>query len=226
MKIYGPYARFLQFIFKVSHPRWRVEDRCGDRGPGIYLVHHQNMFGPIHAMCMMKQQMRMWSLHCFYDRQACFDQYYGYTFQKRYGWSKPLSYLVAKLLSFIVPPVLHSFGVIPVYHQTANILTMRKTLQALDRGESIILCPDVDYASKTSELGEIYTGFLVLDTIYRRKTDSSLPFIPLYCSKKQKKVIIGEALLFPGEDAMSTEEKAAAVREAINSLGRECGDIL
>ena len=227
MKIYGSYARLLQLAFKIVHPRWRVEDRSKLEGSAVYLVHHQNMFGPLHALCLVPKEMRMWSLHCFCDKESCFKQYYHYTFQKRYGWSERRSYYTAKFLSCVVPPVLHSFKVIPVYHNTANVVTMRKSLKAFEAGEPLILCPDIDYASKSPEIGELYTGFLVLDALYMRKSEEHLPFVPLFCSKKQKKIVIGEPITFETKGAYREESPLIAekIRRAMNDLGRECGDI-
>ena len=99
-------------------------------------------------------------LHVFLDRHECFAQYYGYTFRKRFGWPAPAAWAAAGVLSLAVPAVVRSFGAIPVYRSLKETRDMmEQSAQALLRGESIMLCPDVAYDSAAPATGEIYKGF-------------------------------------------------------------------
>ena len=79
----------------------------------------------------------------------------------------PLAFVCAKLVSGAVSGIVRGCGAIPVHRGSRDIVeTMRLSQQALERGENIILCPDVDYASSAAEIGAVYEGFLHLEKAY------------------------------------------------------------
>ena len=132
----------------------------------MYVVHHRNMSGPVHTLALLPDEPRPWVLHVFLDRHECFAQYYGYTFRKRFGWPAPAAWAAAGVLSLTVPAVVRSFGAIPVYRSLKETRDMmEQSAQALLRGESIMLCPDVAYDSAAPATGEIYKGFLQLEKL-------------------------------------------------------------
>ncbi len=226
LKFYGKFAIFLQKLFKVAKPGWKVEYQKPLTHPGVYLVHHQNMFGPIHSLCLLPEDVHMWSLHSFLNKKDCFDQFYHYTLTVRKGWPKGPAYVAAKVLSWLIPKVFTSFKAFPVYHNASYLVTVRKTMKALEKGESIILCPDVDYTSTSPEIGEIYTGFLMVQKVYQQREGKPLPFIPLYASKKQKKLIVGEPIIIDAREfPENQEETIKTLRNTMNTLGYDCGDI-
>lgn len=48
----------------------------------------------------------------------------------------------------------------PVYREDIRLRqTMRTSVELLSEGHSIVLCPDVDYQSKSAFMGETYAGF-------------------------------------------------------------------
>lgn len=82
---------------------WTVQALEETPASAVFLVHHQNLFGPIHAMAFLPREVRLWVLSPFCDRKACFEQYYGYTFTRRFGWPRPAAWAVSRLLSFLLP---------------------------------------------------------------------------------------------------------------------------
>lgn len=228
MKVYGPFVRTLKVIFRGVRPGWTAEMRNDPNEPAVYIVHHQNMFGPLHAIGILPVEMHMWSLHNFCDHKKCFDQFYTFTYTKRYGWPRPVAWCMARLLSRIVPAILHSARVFPVYHDANSLSTMRKSMDALRRGESIVICPDIAYDDPSPAMGEMYPGFLLLSRMYAHAQDGkALPYVPVYASKKLRKVVCGEPLRFKvtPDFADRQAEMETSLRDAVNSLGCECGDI-
>lgn len=226
MAIYNAFAKGLCLGYKAFHPGWKTEGAL-PADPTVYVVHHQNMFGPVHTIGLLPTEAHMWSLHCFVDRQKCFDQYYEYTFLVRFGWPKAFAYISAKVLSYVVPWTLNSLRVIPVYHDATSVKTMRESLAALGRGESLVICPDVDYASTSPYIGEMYPGFFRLAQMYpKRAAGKALPFTPLYVSRYLRKIIVGDAMYL---DAALPYDEAQAALEAnlagwINTMADTCGD--
>ena len=94
--------------------------------------------------------------------------------------------------------------------------------QALARGESLLICPDQDYASTGEQVGQLYSGFLHLERPYCKATGRHLPFVPLCCRRSDKTLVMGRALSFTGEKSFRQErdELARALTRAMNELAQ------
>ena len=58
----------------------------------------------------------------------------------------------------------------------------------LEKGESVIVYPDIDYTAGYEKESEIYEGFLLLGQLYKRSTGKSLRFVPLYIDDAEKSI--------------------------------------
>ena len=103
--------------------------------------------------------------------------------------------------------------------------TLRQSQEALAQGQSLLICPDQDYASNEDEVGALYSGFLHLERPYYKVTGEHLPFVPLCCRKEDKTLVIGRALSFTGEKPFRQErdELAQALAGSMNDLARSAG---
>ena len=226
-KIYGPLARFLRAGVRPFLHRWDTSGAQKAQPPAVYVVHHRNMSGPVHTLALLPDEPRPWVLHVFLDRHECFAQYYGYTFRKRFGWPAPAAWAAAGVLSLTVPAVVRSFGAIPVYRSLKETRDMmEQSAQALLRGESIMLCPDVAYDSAAPATGEIYKGFLQLEKLYHAGTGAHLRFVPVYCGKT-KRIVTGEPVCFSDGAPFRTqrEEVAGRIVDGLNALAAACGEL-
>ena len=138
--MYSRAVRVLRALFRLEG--WRAQGTPAP-APAVYVVHHQNMAGPIRAVAHLPLEGHIWALEVFCNAKTCFAQYYGYTFTKRFGMPKPLAFVCAKLVSGAVSGIVRGCGAIPVYRGRREIVeTMRLSQQVLEKGENIILCPD------------------------------------------------------------------------------------
>ena len=96
----------------------------------------------------------------------------------------------AYVASRFVPRIMKSLSGIPVYRgtDTRSMQTMRNSLSYLEKGESVIVYPDIDYTAGYETESEIYEGFLLLGQLYKRNTGKSLRFVPLYIDDAEKRV--------------------------------------
>lgn len=221
--LYAPFGGAARWVVRRALGPWKVQAQEETPAPAVFLVHHQNLFGPIHAMAYLPREVRLWVLSPFCDRRACFEQYYGYTFTQRFGWPKPAAWAVSRLLSLLLPGFLRQFRVIPVWRGSLDIRdTLRQSQQALARGQSLLICPDQDYASTGEQVGQLYSGFLHLERPYCKATGRHLPFVPLCCRRSDKTLVMGRALSFTGEKSFRQErdELARALTRAMNELAQ------
>lgn len=223
-QFYGRLYRFGRAVCRIfGGRRYRLND-TPPQGPVVYVGHHQNLRGPFHTMQWFEPPIHLWVLHVFFDRQACFDQYYGYTLTQRMHWPKPLAYAAAQLFSRVVSALMASMRAIPVYRGTVH---MRKTLQmsmdALLAGESLAIFPDIDYSSNEETMGEIYSGFMGLERFYFKKTGKHLSFVPLGVDIRQHRFSLGDPVRFADDIPYQQQKDALALllRDRINQLAED-----
>lgn len=217
-----PFARLLRRLLALLAGRWRLVHAFkgpAPAGPCVYVVHHQNLAGPVAALALLPGEPHPWVLHPFLERRACFGQYYGYTFTKRFGWPRLLALPAAALGAALVPPLIRGFGGIPVYRAAQKRPgdgRLRQTWQlsrrALGRGESLVICPDLAYDSPAAHTGALYQGFLALGRDYQRRRAEPLPFVPAVCDKAGRRLLLGEPVfLEPGRPLAQQKAQAVAL---------------
>lgn len=224
---YGRLARFLRAAVRPCLHRWDPSGAHRAEAPAVYVAHHRNLSGPVHALALLPDMPRPWVLHVFLNKEECFRQYYGFTFRTRFGLPRPLAWPAAAALSRVVPAVLRSFGAIPVYRGLRETRGMMdETVAALMRGENILLCPDVNYISPNAATGEIYRGFLQLERLYHKKTGGHLRFVPVFCGQS-KRILTGEPVCFTDESSFRAQRDGVARRlvDGLNALAAECGEL-
>lgn len=126
-------------------------------------------------------------------------------------------------LSFCVSKLLQSSRVIPVFRGSKDMAkTIRQSISALVNGESLLICPDVDYTDKSTNIGEIYEGFLSLESYYWKETGSHLAFIPLLVSTYKHCIFVQEPVYFKGKTHFKQEkiEVSEKIKQELCHLDR------
>ena len=204
---------------------WRLDQSAEDvySEPAVFLVQHHNMSGPIHSLGLLPDSVHVWALSSLFSCGDCFEQYYGYTFTKRYGWPRLLALPAAAAGACVVPRLMRATGAVPVYRGKREILeTMEESVRLLHDGESLLICPDKDYSSQKDEIGEIYTGFLHLEKLYWRDTGRHLAFIPLCVDRQKKRITAAEPLFFAGTGRFKEEQRQMEERLMVSFRRLEC----
>lgn len=219
MKIYSFFAHLVRVVYRLF-VHYNVEGNIPTDGPSVFVVHHQNLSGPVHALLTLPVHAHMWVYKVFLDRKECYRQYADYTFTKRFGMSRIIAVPLAWFVALFVPTILRSFSAIPVYRNTRNIVkTFSISHASLIRGESLIVAPDVDYDSDSALMGEMYTGFFHLEKKYYKETGKHLSFVPMAYNSKAKKLVLADAIRF--DDTPYAEQKnmvAERIRKSINDI--------
>lgn len=219
MKIYGLFASLARFVYKIFNP-FTTEGDIPDT-PSVFIVHHQNMSGPVHSLLTLPVHAHMWVYRVFLDRRECYNQYVNYTFTKRFGMPRAIAVPFAFIISLVVPGIMKSFGAIPVHRNSRDIVkTFKLSHRALMSGESLIISPDINYDDDSISMGEIYTGFLHLEKDYFKDTGKHLSFVPVFYNTRQHKLMIGKTIKF-SDSIPYTEQKqqiALYIKDEINRI--------
>ncbi len=224
---YGILFLICRRIVRIFYPKYTVQT-LKNSGPVVYITHHQNLFGPYILLLWFTECIHAWILHVFLNRKACYDHYVNYTFTKRFGWNRTLAAICAFFISSFVPNLLHSSKGIPVYRGSRKIVhTFKHSAEVMSNGESIAIFPDTDYSDTSSEMKDMYDGFLSIEKYYFNITRKHVCFIPLYVSKKKRKIIADKQIYF--RDGKPFKEEKQIVYDQIlaelHRLAALCGDI-
>ena len=98
---------------------------------------------------------------------------------------------------------------------------MRTSVELLSEGHSIVLCPDVDYQSKSAFMGETYAGFAGIAGMTRSHSGVDVAFIPVHCSKAEKTIYTG-APIYCAEGRVGRQACAQQIARALNSMAGAC----
>ena len=207
-------------LFFASRPfirlvvgRWSVQAPPPE-GPTVFVCSHGDMAGPLATQCWLPFPTRPWVLHVFLSREECRRQYRDYTFTQRFGLPRPAAVLLAWAVSGYASALVRSVGAIPVYRGSARLKeTFRRTVEALQAGDPVIVFPDVDYTDRSGDMGEIYDGFLLIDRFWQRVSDTPLDFVPLRLDRKVRRIAAGEAVRF--DRTAPRQGETVRVREAL-----------
>lgn len=203
----------LLSLFRCFYPRYHYSGPDQAVTPAVYIVHHQNLRGPITVLAWLPWHLRLWALSVFFTQKDCFRHYMDYTFTKRFGFPKIVAYIIVWPISFLLPLLMKLINAIPVYRSRKAVTTFRESLSALTTGQSLLICPDINYKDTGSNIGEIYSGFLNLEKYYYKKTSQHLAFIPLYIDHAKRLIVQGDTILFPDEG--NFEEKKSLIAEKL-----------
>lgn len=213
-------------MVKIFYPKYmvKIENKLS---PTVYVCHHQNLFGPFVTLLWFPASLHVWALHVFLDRHACYQHYVNYTFTERYKWNKVIAKICAYPFSYIISHLLNSGKAIPVYRGSRKIIkTFNQSIDILTKGESIVICPDIDYRDPSSITKNMYDGFLYLEKYYYQKTGKHLCFTPLYVSKNKKEIRTNQSIYFRDGD-FNAERRIVyeKIRTGLNELAFQCEDV-
>lgn len=226
---YGRLFVILRAFVRKVYPTYSVEIFQNVNGPVVYIAHHQNLFGPFVILLWFPKCLHAWILHVFLNQAACYKQYVGYTFTKRFGWNRSLIKMLAFPISYFVAALLNSGKGIPVYRGSRKILdTFQLSVKAMLKGESIVIFPDVHYSDPSSRIKEMYDGFVHLEKYYYRASGQHVCFVPLYVSKNKRLILANEQIYFREGADYNAERKRVCqkIKESLNDLAKKCGDHL
>lgn len=190
--------------------------------PGVFVFNHGEVYGPIAAVVFLPYDIRPWILSMMIDKDEITKHIYGGTFAKITWLPVALRKFIAKALSPIVVWALRSFDPIPVYRGAGRSVmrTFTLSVECLNSGDSILLFPENPEGEPYGEeINAFYAGFANLGRMYYRKAGKCVTFYPVYASKKNRILRIGEGVKYePGNKAGERDRIVAALQQRMTEL--------
>ncbi len=227
MGFYGKFCKaVISFARRFNLFQYHTPSQDQFTEPAVYICRHSDAKGPLYSMLNIPIQVHPWTFYVFCDVKNCYKHYSEYTFPVRFGWNKLWAKIVSWLGSPLYVALIKSAGAIPVYRNAMKIYTTFKlSVEALEKGESVLLFPDINYTASTGDTGALYEGFVILERMYFKKTGKHLPFVPLHISDERKSLFLGEPILFE-EGAPFKEQQLVVVEKlhrALNEMTEKYG---
>ncbi|NLO84471.1 MAG: hypothetical protein GX096_03445 [Clostridiales bacterium] len=195
-------------------------------GNMILVCNHGEIYGPVAANLYIPITFRPWTISHMMDEEAIIEHMYQGTMLRQKWipekWKRP----IIKLFTPIMVWLFSSLEAIPVYRGQPHELmkTFRMTIDAMQAGDNILIFPEngEDHAEGergyvSEGVGDLYTGFTMIAPLYYAKTKKKAVFVPIYASKSQRTLTIGEAIPYDPANG-ANDEKLRLSRELLSSM--------
>lgn len=196
-RIYKPLFLLCRQVWRITHKKQPVYgmENIGEL-PAVFIGRHQNLYGPVEILSWVPMNFRVWTLYKFMTTKDCY-KHYAESFYPRKGFTPIGAKLRAAITAPFVAAFMRSMNGISVHRGQKNILdTFRQSVDAMGRGQSLLIMPERDYQDDSTDAGELYTGFVHLAQMYHRTTGKALSFYPVYPSRENGAIYVEKPIVF------------------------------
>lgn len=190
---------FFRFAVKIIKLFYRKRKYIGIENlpeePCIIIGNHSQIHGPLTTEIYYPRKKAIW---CTWEMRELKEvPKYAQTIfwpNKRKGtrwFYKLLSYIIAPIASY----ALSRADTLPVYRDKRLIVTLKKSLTALNNGEDVVIFPETD-DGYNNIINELQEGFLQVAKFYYSKYKKELNIVPMYNAATLKTVIFGKPIKF------------------------------
>ncbi len=220
-KTRGLYFRVVRKILQLFLKREMNVDKKIFMTGNVLVGHHQNFYGPITCLLWLPDTVNIWVVSHLFNFKECFGMYYNLTFKKTIKLPKVVAFIMATLCALLIPPLLKSARAIPVYRESKDIMkTFNLSMELLNKGEQILIFPNIEYNDNSHIMGEIYTGFTHLEKLYYRSNNEHLGFVSIIIDKTTG-IITNSDTVFFDDDKPYKVEKDIVVKQIIDNINLE-----
>lgn len=214
----GIYFRIVRRIFRLFLKRSVIIDKKVFLSKNVLVAHHQSFYGPISCMVWLPETVNIWVASHLFSFKECFNMYYNFTFKKTIKLPKIFAFIASTLFALLLPPLLKSARAIPVYRDSRNIMkTFDLSIKLLNKGEQILIFPDVKYDNNSQIMGEIHSGFTHLEKLYYKANNEHLGFVPIIINKKTGIIRSTSAIYFT-DNKPYKEEQYILINQIIDTI--------
>ncbi len=144
-------------------------------------------------------------------------------YRKKKKLPAPVSFVFAAVAAAVTRGVYKGMSLLPSYPDARLLGTVRKSIQILDDGKSVLIFPENSSDGYKEILTEYYPGFAFLAKTYRRLRNVDLPVYNCYFHKKKRLLIIDRPVYLKElfDRGMDEREIAAYFKDRVNALARE-----
>lgn len=200
--------RVVFWLVKLFYPKTKTEGLENlPESPSIIVGNHTQMNGPICAEIYFPGKRSIWcASQMMYLKEVPAYAYKDF-------WSNKPKYIrwFFKIVSFVIAPisvcVFNNANTIPVFRDNRVITTFRKTVEALQKEDNIIIFPEC-YEPYNNIVNKFQDRFIDVAKLYYKRTNKALSFVPMYIAPALKTIYLGKPIEFnPQADIEKERER-------------------
>ncbi len=217
------YFRLLLKLMKKRYPKPQFIYLGEEVQDGSLIIsNHEGTDAPLSLEMYLDKNVTMWGAH---EMNSGLIKLYRYQTRVYYHKKKHWNLHLARLFCLIASPLTYLFysglGLISTYKDSRFMKTIRESIQAIKKGESIVVFPEDSKNGYLPELEGFFGGFVVLAEICKRR-GIDLPIYVTYFKKKEKQYIVDKPVLYSqlSANGETREQVAKALLDRCNELGK------
>lgn len=189
---------------------------------GVVLSNHEGTDAPMSLELWCPHALRMWGAH---EMNSGLVQMYKYQTRVYYHEKKHWNLHLARLFCLIASPLTNLFykglNLISTYRDGRFIKTLRESVEAIEKGENIVIFPEDSTKGYLAELEGFYAGFAMLAEACKRK-GKDVPVFVAYFQKEEGRYIFDAPVRYSELTANGESREAVAKKllERCNELGK------
>lgn len=217
---------WFRFMKKLMKGRYKepefifLGEKLGNGG--VVLSNHEGTDAPLSLEIYIDKPVRFWGAH---EMNSGLIKMYKYQTRVYYHEKKHWNLHLARLFCLIASPLTNLFykglNLISTYRDARFIKTINESLDAVKKGENIVIFPEDSTEGYKAELDGFYAGFAVFaDACLKKGID--LPIYVAYFQKKNLKYVFDAPVKYSDLLASYGDKKIIAQKlvERCNELGK------
>ncbi len=218
-----PFFRFVKKILRLfaKKPRLINYGNSPIADKSIIVSNHSGAAGPLQLELWLNHYFIPWGTH---EMNGNIKERWDYLTNIYFTQKKHLSKFVSVLISipavFVLKWFYKGIELLSTYKDSRLKQTFDKSLEKLDKNQSILIFPENSSTGYKEVLDEFYPGFVTLSKIYYNKREEDLPVYPVYVYKKERVILIGEPKYIQPlvKEGKTKEEIASYFMAEVNAL--------
>ena len=215
-----PFLFLVKASIRIFYPRYVVEGKeniFGD-GPAVFVCNHCDYNGPMSMELFFPYKFRPWVIHDMTSFKACPAYVEEHFFIGDLKMKRPLSKLLALLLTPISVMIMRAVEAIPVYRGGFKIIrTFRKSVDSILKGYDLVIFPEIKGEKYSKYIYDFYDGFAFLAKKLYSEIGAAIKFYPVYIDREKKKIIVGKPNAYSKGENMIVEY----LKNAINDMAEK-----
>ena len=182
----------LKAIFRLFKKRPDIVDLSEKKErAAIFVANHNGASGPITYSLYLPAKFLPWGAHEMCGSYPVRWHYlYHVFYRQKLGYSKTRAFLIATPFAVISRMIYKGAELIPTYRDIRLRHTLRRSVDILRKGKSILIFPENSDRGYKDYLEEYHGGFVSLAKLYFQKTGHDIPIYTVYYSNKANKMVI------------------------------------
>ena len=173
----------------------------------VFVLNHYQMFGPVATILSFPYKFRPWIIDKMMDEKTVEHQM-GLLIYSQYP--KVPKFIKAIILKCVKNFMLFSMKVVKGImvsreNLRTNIETMRVSTETMNKGKAVVIYAEKDYVYEG--VGVFMKGFEHIGKYHYQKTGKKVSFYPVFISSTNKKMYIGEPIIYDPNIEPNTQKE-------------------